>query len=129
MIHYFRIRRFHIRRIFKEVINDGYRGLNIFSVLGEGGMHGRLHSFFICGYLLTLSVVSDDNRMIIWEECGRRRPRPNLRQPFQLLELDGVRKTTRSVCEVSQSPCRDLNPGPPGYEAGVRAIWPLRLDF
>jgi hypothetical protein len=35
--------------------------------------------------------------------------------------LEGLRKTTKKLSQDSQSPDRDLKPGPPKYEAGVVA--------
>jgi hypothetical protein len=33
--------------------------------------------------------------------------------------LEGLRKTTKSLSQNSISPCRNRNPGPPEYEAGI----------
>jgi hypothetical protein len=42
--------------------------------------------------------------------------------------LEELRKTTRNLTQDSRSPYRDLNLGPPKYEAGVITI-PLRLGI
>jgi hypothetical protein len=41
--------------------------------------------------------------------------------------LEGLRKTTKNLSQDSRSPGRDLNPGPPEYEAGVLTTRPRRL--
>jgi hypothetical protein len=38
--------------------------------------------------------------------------------------LEGLRKTTKHLSQDSGPPCRDLNPDPPEYEAGVLTVWP-----
>jgi hypothetical protein len=43
---------------------------------------------------------------------------PNLRY-YPNICLEGLRKTTKSLSQDSRSPGRDLNLGPPKYEAGV----------
>jgi hypothetical protein len=53
-----------------------------------------------------------------WKGCGRKRTWPNLRY-YPRMCLEGLRKTTKHLSQDSRSPGRDLNPGPPEYEAGV----------
>jgi hypothetical protein len=38
--------------------------------------------------------------------------------------LEGLRKTTKILSKDNRSPSRDLNTGPPEYEAGVSATRP-----
>jgi hypothetical protein len=55
-----------------------------------------------------------------WKGCGRKRSWPNLRYyPGICL---GLRKTTKNLSQDSRTPGRDLNPGPPKYEARVQTI-------
>jgi hypothetical protein len=41
--------------------------------------------------------------------------------------MEGLRKTTRNLSQDSPSPGRNLNKGPPKYEAGVLTTRPGRL--
>jgi hypothetical protein len=50
---------------------------------------------------------------------------PNLRY-YPGIRLGGLRKTTKNLSQGSRSPGRDLNPGPPEYEAGVLTTRPRR---
>jgi hypothetical protein len=50
---------------------------------------------------------------------------PNFRYYLGIC-LEGLRKTTKNLSQVSRSPGRDLNPGPPEYEAGVLTTRPRR---
>jgi hypothetical protein len=43
--------------------------------------------------------------------------------------LDGMRKTTKTLSQDSRSSGRDLNPGPPVYEAGVLTTRTRRKVF
>jgi hypothetical protein len=59
--------------------------------------------------------------MMNCEGCGRTQSWPNLSyHPYTCLE--GLRKTTKYLSQDSQSLDRDLNPGPPTYEAGLTTI-------
>jgi hypothetical protein len=51
-----------------------------------------------------------------WKGFGRMRSWPNLRY-YPRIRLEGQRKTTKTLIQVSRSPGRDLNMGPPEYEA------------
>jgi hypothetical protein len=42
------------------------------------------------------------------------------------IRLEGLSKTTLNLSQGSRSPMRDLNPGPPEYEAGVLTTGPRR---
>jgi hypothetical protein len=42
------------------------------------------------------------------------------------IRLDGLRKTTKTSIRIGGRRGRDLNPGPPEYEAGVLPTRPLR---
>jgi hypothetical protein len=42
------------------------------------------------------------------------------------IRLRGLRKTTKSLSQGTLSPNRDLNPGPPDYEAGILTARRLR---
>jgi hypothetical protein len=57
--------------------------------------------------------------------CGRKQSWPNPKV-LPRIYLEGLRKTTKNLSEDSQSPGRELYPGPPEYEAGVLAIRPRR---
>jgi hypothetical protein len=60
-----------------------------------------------------------------WKRCGRKRWSHNLRyNPGIFLEELG--KNTKSLAHDSPSPGRDLNPGPPEYEARVLSTRPQR---
>jgi hypothetical protein len=50
--------------------------------------------------------------------CGTKQSWPNLRY-YPGICLEGLRKTTKNLTQDNRSPGRDLNPGPPEYEAGV----------
>jgi hypothetical protein len=56
--------------------------------------------------------------MMNWKGCGRKRSWSNLRY-YPRIWLDRTRKTIKNLSQDSRSPGRDLNPGPPEYEAGV----------
>jgi hypothetical protein len=43
------------------------------------------------------------------------------------IRLEGLRKTMKTLSQVSQSPGWDLNPGPPELEVGVLTIGPQHL--
>jgi hypothetical protein len=43
--------------------------------------------------------------------------------------LEVLRKTTRNLSQHGRSPSRDMNPGPPEYEAGVLTTWRRRSVF
>jgi hypothetical protein len=58
-----------------------------------------------------------------WKVCERNRSRPNLRNYTDIC-LEVLRKTTKDFCQDIRSPGRDLNPGPPEYEAGMLTTWP-----
>jgi hypothetical protein len=45
---------------------------------------------------------------------------------YQVICLEGLRKTMKPLRQDSQSPGRDLNPGLPEYEAGVLTTRPRR---
>jgi hypothetical protein len=66
-----------------------------------------------------------------WKGFGRKRTRPNLKY-YPGIRLEGLRKTTENLIHDSRCPGRDLNPGPPEYEAGVltrpRRSVPLHAD-
>jgi hypothetical protein len=61
-----------------------------------------------------------------WKGCGRKRSWPNLRY-YPGICLEGLTKTTKNLSQHSRSPGRDLNPGPPEYEAGVLTTRTLSL--
>jgi hypothetical protein len=54
--------------------------------------------------------------MMNWKGFGRKRSWPNL-QYYPHIHLDRLRKTMRNVSKDGGSPGRDLNLGPPEYEA------------
>jgi hypothetical protein len=60
-----------------------------------------------------------------WKGCGRKRSWPDVRY-FPGICLEGVRKTTKYLSQDNRSLGRDLNLGPPEYEAGVLTTQPLR---
>jgi hypothetical protein len=55
--------------------------------------------------------------------CGRKRSWPNLRY-YPGICLEGLRKATKNFSQDSRSPGRDLNSGPPEYEAGMLTTRP-----
>jgi hypothetical protein len=52
-----------------------------------------------------------------WNGFGRKRSWPILRYPGILLE--GLKESSKNLSHDNRSPVRDLNPGTPGYQAGV----------
>jgi hypothetical protein len=56
--------------------------------------------------------------MVCWEGFGRKRSCPNLTY-YPGICLKRMRKITKNLSQNSRSPGRDLNLGPPEYEAGV----------
>jgi hypothetical protein len=60
-----------------------------------------------------------------WKRCRRKRPWPNLRYS-PVICLEGLRKNTKNLSQDSRCPGRDLNLGPPEYEAGVLTTRPRR---
>jgi hypothetical protein len=58
--------------------------------------------------------------------CGKKQLWPNLRS-YPGIYLEGLRKTMKTLSQDSQFPGRDLNPGPPEYEAGVLTTHPRHL--
>jgi hypothetical protein len=62
-----------------------------------------------------------------WKGFGRKRSWTNLGK-YPGICVEGLRKATKVLIQDSRSPCRDLNPGPPEYEAGV-LITRQRLPF
>jgi hypothetical protein len=60
-----------------------------------------------------------------WKGCGRKRSCPDLRY-YPVICLEGLRKTTKNLSQDRRSLGRDLNPGPPEYEAGVLTTRPRR---
>jgi hypothetical protein len=60
-----------------------------------------------------------------WKGCGRKRSWPNLRY-YPDICLEGLRKKTKNLSQFIRSPGRDLNPGPPEYEAEVLTTRPRR---
>jgi hypothetical protein len=56
--------------------------------------------------------------MINWKRFGRKGLWPNLRY-YPCVYLEGLRETMKRLSQDSWSPGRDLNLGPPIYEAGV----------
>jgi hypothetical protein len=58
-----------------------------------------------------------------WKGCGRKRSWPNFKVLSQHLP-DVLRKTMKT--SISRSQDRDLNSGPPEYEAGVLRTQPRR---
>jgi hypothetical protein len=61
-----------------------------------------------------------------FERMWKKRSWPNLRY-YSGICLEGLRKTTKNLSQDSRSPGRDLDPGPPEYEAGVLTTRPLVL--
>jgi hypothetical protein len=55
--------------------------------------------------------------MLNWKGFGRKWSWPNLRSNPGIC-IEGLRKTTKNLSQDSWSPGRDLNTGPPKYEAG-----------
>jgi hypothetical protein len=53
-----------------------------------------------------------------WKGWGRKRSWLNLSY-YPSIFLEGLRKTTKNFSQDTRSPGRDLNPGPPEFEAGV----------
>jgi hypothetical protein len=68
--------------------------------------------------LITNSAQWSDMWMMNWKGFERKRSWPNLRY-YPNICLEGLRKTTKIPSQDSRFPGRDLNPGPPEYEAGV----------
>jgi hypothetical protein len=64
--------------------------------------------------------MNNENR----KEHERKRSWPDLCYPE--ISPEGVRKTTRSLSQDSQSPGRDLNTSPPEYKAGILTTLPPR---
>jgi hypothetical protein len=64
--------------------------------------------------------------MMNWKECERKRSWHNLRY-YPGIFLDRLRKTAKTLRQNSRSLGRDLNLGPPEYEAGVNTIGKLFL--
>jgi hypothetical protein len=60
-----------------------------------------------------------------WKEFWRKRSWHNLKY-YPGIRLEGRRKTTKTLSQDSWSPGRDLNPGPPEYEAGMLTTRPWR---
>jgi hypothetical protein len=60
-----------------------------------------------------------------WRGCGRKRSCPNLRY-YPSIYVEGLRKTTKNLSQNNLSPGRDVNSGPPKYEAGVSTTGPRR---
>jgi hypothetical protein len=48
------------------------------------------------------------------------------RQYYCCIYLEGPRKAMNTLSHDMRSPGRDLNPGPPLYEAGALTTWPRR---
>jgi hypothetical protein len=67
--------------------------------------------------------VSNERWPVNRKGFGRKRLWPNVRY-YPGICLDGLRKTTESLIQDSRSPDRDLNPGPPEYEAGALTTRP-----
>jgi hypothetical protein len=53
-----------------------------------------------------------------WKGYGRKRTWLNLRY-YPGTDLEGLRKIMKTFSQDNRSPGRDLNPGPPKYEAEV----------
>jgi hypothetical protein len=58
--------------------------------------------------------------MMQWKGFGKR-SWPNLRY-YPRIRLEGLRKTTKTLSQDSRSQIRNLTPGPPKYEAGLRLV-------
>jgi hypothetical protein len=56
--------------------------------------------------------------MMNWKGFGRKQSWPNLSYYTDIC-LEELWKTKKKLFQDSRSPGRDLNPGPPEYEAGV----------
>jgi hypothetical protein len=61
--------------------------------------------------------------MMNWKGCGRKRQWPNLGYYLSIYR-EGPKKTMRNLGQDNGFPGRDLNPGPPEYEAGVLTTRP-----
>jgi hypothetical protein len=65
--------------------------------------------------------------MMNWEKCGRKRWRVNIRY-YPGICLEGLRRTTKPLIQDSRYPGRDMNPGPPEYEAALFTTRPNRSN-
>jgi hypothetical protein len=64
------------------------------------------------------------NEQMNWKGDGRKRLWTNLSY-YPCINLEGLRKTIKSLNQENRFPSRDLSPGPPEYEAGVLTTRPL----
>jgi hypothetical protein len=65
--------------------------------------------------------------MMILKGYGRKRLWSNFKvEYYPIIHLEILRKGTKNLSQDRWSPVRDLNPGPPEYEAGVLTTQPLR---
>jgi hypothetical protein len=63
-----------------------------------------------------------------WKRFGRKRSWPNTKVLLRH-HLESLRKTTKTLSHVSRSPGRNLNSGPPEYDAGMLTIRPRLSVF
>jgi hypothetical protein len=68
---------------------------------------------------------SDGKWTVNWKGLGRKRSWTNLRY-YPGISLEGLRKTTNKPPLGSRSSGRDLNTGPPEYDAGMLTTRPRR---
>jgi hypothetical protein len=61
-----------------------------------------------------------------WKEFGRKLSWRDLRH-YPGICFEGLRKPTTNICQDGRSPGRDLNPGPPDYEAVVLTTQALNI--
>jgi hypothetical protein len=72
----------------------------------------------LCKHLTQYRVESRDERwMMNWESCGRKQSSCNFKALSR--NLPGTDENHENLSNDSRSPGRDLNLGPPEYEAGV----------
>jgi hypothetical protein len=83
----------------------------------------KLLSYLFIVYLATLLVSQTISRRM--RGCGRKWSWPNSRY-YPGICLEGLRQITKNLGQDSRPSGRDLNPGPPEYEAGMLTTRPWR---
>jgi hypothetical protein len=86
-------------------------------------------SFFYGAFSVTRLCSVNDRVISEWWWIGKDlvgSDRSLILRYYPGIRLEGLRKTTKILNQDSLSPGRDLNPGPPEYEAGVLTTRPWR---
>jgi hypothetical protein len=83
-----------------SVFNDFFQQLSLYSVQWKG----------ICELWIGKDLEGSDRGLILRHYPGFR--------------LEGLGRNTENLCQYRRSPCRNLNPGPSKYEAGMLTTRP-----